>query len=390
MKKISAVFFLAFLLLSLLDAQDRIAGQIPIRSRYYEVYAAEDTGKPISDELESRFDVYNRLFRFDPVLLPAPLKVRVFYDKAEYDAYITARLGSNRPGAVYLHYNQTERRELIIHQNSPEKDRMLPHQAFIQYMRAFIPYPPAWMREGFSVYFNTLKYSRTGSNTGELTYEENLAWLETVKSQVDNLPSLDSVLLADTMGAPDHFQSFSWALVSFFLNSGSTDYFRTLAECIMVLSPNATATENSLAVKRRIDLWTKRDTFEADCKSYFKARKTFAELIAEGEVAYNAKEKVEAELSFLAALIQRPSHYAPYYYLGLLAYEDKNYETAEQYYHSSLDYGADKALVFYALGINAASAGKNAEAVSYLQQAVVASPERYRVRAERLIERLIK
>jgi hypothetical protein len=389
MKKISAFFFLAFLLLSFLNAQDRISGLTPIRSRYYEVYAAEDMGKPVSDELESRFDVYNRLFRFDPIRLSTPLRVRVFYDKTEYDAYITARLGGTRPGAVYLHYNQADRRELIIHQNSPEKDRMLPHQAFIQYLRAFIPYPPAWMREGFSIYFNTLKYSRTGSNAGELTYEENLSWLETVKSRVDNLPSLESILLADTMGTPDHFQSFSWALVSFFLNSGNGDYFRTLVECIMMLSPNATAAENSLAVKRRIDLWTKTD-LEADCKSYFKARKTFAELIAEGEAAYNAQEKVEAELSFLAALIQRPSHYAPYYYLGLLAYEDKNYEAAEQYYRSSLDYGADKALVSYALGINAASAGKSADAVSYFRQAATASPERYKARTDRLIERLIK
>ncbi|MDR1902276.1 MAG: hypothetical protein LBQ88_08370 [Treponema sp.] len=390
MKKISAVVFLAFLLLSFLNAQDRNPGRTPIRSRYYEVYAAEDMGKAVSDELESRFDVYNRLFRFDPALLPAPLRVRVFYDKAEYDAYITARLGSSRPGAVYLHYNQPDRRELIIHQNSSEKDRMLPHQAFIQYLRGFVPYPPAWMREGFSIYFNTLKYSRTGSNAGALSYEENLSWLETVKSQADNLPSLESVLLADTMGAPDHFQSFSWALVSFFLNSGNTDYFRTLVECIMLLSPNATAAENSQAVKRRIDLWIKRDAFDADCVSYFKARKTFAELIAEGEAAYNAKEKVDAELSFLAALIQRPSHYAPYYYLGLLAYEDKNYEAAEQYYRSSLEYGGDKALVSYALGINAASAGRNADAVSYLQQAAAASPDRYKARAERLIERLIK
>jgi tetratricopeptide (TPR) repeat protein len=85
---------------------------------------------------------------------------------------------------------------------------------------------------------------------------------------------------------------------------------------------------------------------------------------------------------------QRPNHYAPYYYLGLIYYEEKSYDLAEEYYRSSLEYGADEALVSYALGLNAASAGRNIDAVSWLQKASAADPARYKSRADELIGRL--
>jgi hypothetical protein len=44
--------------------------------------------------------------------------------------------------------------------------------------------------------------------------------------------------------------------------------------------------------------------------------------------------------------------------------------------------------VYYALGVNAASAGKTREAADYLKQAAAASPDRYQEKAESLIRRL--
>jgi tetratricopeptide (TPR) repeat protein len=262
---------------------------------------------------------------------------------------------------------------------------MLAHQAFIQYFRAFIPNPPAWMRDGFAIYFNTLGFD---GKSGELHYEENLAWLETVKNLGDRAPSLQAVLLADSGGIPENFQSVSWALVSFLLNSGGENYFRALTETFMVLSPAASAAANGEAAMKRLSLWVDPETFTADYRAYLISRKTFAELIEAGQKAYGSKDPVSAELNFINALNLRPAHYAPYYYLGLLAYEERNYDMAEQYYRSALQYGADPALVRYALGLNAASAGRTVEAIDYLEQAAAASPERYRSRVESLIRRL--
>jgi hypothetical protein len=369
------------------------AQEVQVKTAHYEVVSDMGDGEALSKELESRFTVYHRLFRFDPASASFPLRVRSFRDRDAYDNYISARLGGPRPGAVYLHYNQAERRELVINRGGADEWRMLPYQVFIQYLRAFIPNPPSWMREGFAIYFSTLVFSETG----EIKYEENLSWLETVKRL--GPPGPREILLADKRGpgggpggiqsiGQSNFQSLSWSLVSFFLSSGMQDYFRAVTESFMVLSPAATAEENSEAVMARISLFSGMEDLERDYRNYISSRKTFAELIGEGQKAYAGRDLPAAELAFLEAMDQKPAHHAPYYYLGLLSYEEGNYDMAESYYLSAANYGADRALVLYALGVNAASAGKKKEAVDYLRQAAAASPDRYREKAESLIAKL--
>jgi tetratricopeptide (TPR) repeat protein len=336
-------------------------------------------------ELELRFEVFNRLFGFDASTFTAPLKVRAFGNKADYDAYIQARLGSTRNGAVYLHYNQRDRRELVIHRGSPEESAVLPHQAFIQFLRAFVSNPPAWMREGFAIFFSSLRFD---PRADKLNYTENLAWLELVKNLGDKVPPPEAILLADSRGMPEHFQPLAWSIVSFFLNNDKNIYSRTLTEIFMTLAPTATAQANAETVVRRIAIRTDMETFRRDYNSYIAARKTFAELLKDGEAAYAQKDSVTAELNFQEAKNQNPAHYAPYYYLGLLAYERQMYDLAEQYYRSALQYGADSSLVNFALGINAASAGRNDEAIRCLEQAAEASPARFGQRVGDIISRL--
>jgi tetratricopeptide (TPR) repeat protein len=356
----------------------------PVRSEHYVVMSDVGDGAAVSKEMESRFAVYNRLFRFDPAAGSLPLLVRVYRNKDSYDNYISARLGGTRPGAVYLHYRQGDRRELVVHRGSPDENRTLPYQSFVQFLRAFAAYPPSWMREGFAIYFSTL----IADETGELKYTENLSWLEAVKGMDERALSPETILLADQRGFPPNFQSLSWALVSFFLGSGKEEYFRTMTESFLLLSGTATAAENSSAVMNRISRWNPPEDFSRDFTGYLAARKTFTELIEDGQRAYAARDLIGAEMSFLSALDQKPNHYAPYYYLGLLAYEEGAFDMAAEYYRSALEYGADAALVYYALGVNAASAGKTREAIENLGKAAAASPERYREKSESLIQRL--
>ncbi|MDR1949550.1 MAG: hypothetical protein LBQ38_09165 [Spirochaetaceae bacterium] len=354
-----------------------------LRNFYYHVVSdgGSADAAALARELELRFNVFNRLFRFDAASLASPLKVRAFKDKEAYDTYVSARLGSSREGAVYLHYNQRERRELVIHRGSPEESRSLSYQAFVQFIRGFIANPPAWLRDGFAVYFSTITYN---SASGELAYEENLSWLETVKNLGDAAPAPEAVFEADIRGFPSHFQAMAWSLVSFFLNSGNEDYFRTMTELFMVLSETDGARENAEVVFRRIQ---RHDSaaFRKDYLAYLASRKTFGELIREGQNAYALQDLPAAEQRFIDALNQKPANPVPYYYLGLLAYEKHNYDLAENYYRSALQYGADDALVRYALGVNAASAGRFAEAKGYLEQAAAASPERYKSRVEGIL-----
>ncbi|MDR2097280.1 MAG: hypothetical protein LBP37_02030 [Spirochaetaceae bacterium] len=391
MKKIVGPLLFAAALTAPLMAQYDIVSsptRVEVRNQYFNVVSDGGSydAETICREMELRFDVYNRLFRFNPAALSGPLKVVAFSNKADYDSYVMSKLGSIRDGAVYLHYSQPDRRELVVNRGSPEEARMLPHQAFIQFIRAFIPYPPSWMREGFAIYFNTLKFD---PETRELSYEENLSWLETVKSMGMRQASLESVFLADINGMPEYFQPISWSIVSFFLNSGGNgDYFRAITESFMLLSPAKSAGENSELVLNRLTNWNSLETLHTDYNNYIASRKTFVELIEAGQQAYTARDLENSEAYFLAAMYQKPTHYAPYYYLGLLAYDKNEYDIAETYYITALQYGADSALVKYALGINAATAGKNEEALAYLEEAVLESPERYKERAESIMTRL--
>ncbi|MCL2479827.1 MAG: tetratricopeptide repeat protein [Treponema sp.] len=367
------------------------------KTDHYELYAengAENGLPALGKELELRYDVYNKLFRFGA--LSSPLRVRVFIDPQQYDDYVQARLGTTRAGAVYLHYNQAERRELVVLQGSPETASMVAHQSFIQFLRGHISNPPSWMREGFAIYFNSIKFDPV---TETLDYEENLAWLETLKGLGDKILHPREIMMRDTIVYSESaassttagiysrdFQICSWALVSFLLNSG--DYFRTLTESFMVLSPTATAAENCSLAMDRFSSWADLDQMDTDFFTYIDSRKTFTELMDSGRYYYDAGNSMNAEMAFMSALDLRPTNYAPYYYLGLIYYDEKSYDMAEDYYKQSIEYGADEALVSYALGVNAASAGRSGDAVTWLQKAAELNPDRYKTRADDIIQRL--
>jgi len=341
-------------------------------------YEASAAVPALRTELENRFNIFNRLFRFDTQRLSAPLNVKVYGGKEAYDSYILERLGETKAGAVYFHYNQPERRELVIHHGATGNASMLAHQAFVQYLRAFIANPPSWLLEGFAVYFSSLRDN-----------EENLLWLESVKNLGEKRPAPEAVFLADITDAQidrEEFQITSWALVSFLLNSGR-DYYRILTDSLMLLSPDASAAENSLPLEKRFVLWNDIETLDRDFRSYLDSRKTYRELIEEGRKAYSQGDYMNAELSFLLAMDQRPSEFAPYYYLGLLYYEGKDYAEAEKYYLASLERGAAEALINYARGINAAAAGRPQEARELLQKAA-ARDQRYRARVEELLKKI--
>ncbi|MDR2150203.1 MAG: hypothetical protein LBO67_05210 [Spirochaetaceae bacterium] len=364
-----------------------------VLSDHYQVesYISQEDATLLSQELESRFVMYNQLFRFVPKGAKTTLRVTAFDSKEAYDTYLTAKLAGSHPdGAVYLHYSQENLRELLINRGTDAEMRLLPNQAFIQYLRAFVPYPPTWFNKGFSLYYYTLSYDpvRAGTDSstpGPLVFEENLTLLESVRSMVNSMPSLKTLLL-DGSPSPE----LSWALVSFFLKSGNTDYLRTLTECFMILDKSASTQENTEKVLERIAQYTDWDAFERDFKVYINSRKTFNELINEGLRAYGEHDLIRAKNAFVAARDQQPAHYVPYYYLGLLAYDAKEFDAAREHYETSFikSGGTDTAMIALALGFNMAAAGRNSEAIVWLQKAAAIDPEQYTTRVNDLIRRL--
>jgi hypothetical protein len=290
---------------------------------------------------------------------------------------------------VYIHYDRPEKRELVINRGSAEEAAMVAHQSFIQYLRAFIPNPPSWMRDGFAILFSSLRFDPAGE---ELIYDENLAWLDRVKKLGASAASPRIILLADTEeyapGSIDNFKPLAWALASFFMNYEAETYFRALAEMFMVLSPEAGAGENSQAAARRLTLWTDFDSLAEDYQNYLDSKKSFAELIEAGQKAYGEGDGEGAERLFAQARSMRPDHAVPYYYQGLLAYDAKNFAQAEDMYNAALYNGAEAALVHYALGLNALAAGRSADGIRWLEEAAAAEPARFGEKAQSIINRL--
>ncbi|MDR0401328.1 MAG: hypothetical protein LBH51_10380 [Treponema sp.] len=365
------------------------------RSAHYEIYGGDAAAaERIAAGLEGCFEIFSRLFRFKA---PSPLRVRLIPNPAAYDDYVAGLLGEKREGAVYLHYRRENSRELVINNGPaaggsvPAADSWnwaVPYQAFVQYLRAFIPSPPSWIQRGFALYFSGLSFS----GGREISYREHLSWLGMVKA--GPLPPVREILLADAEysgaegPAAPAFDALSWSLASFFLNSGNEDYFRSLLECFMLLNPEAGAAENSRILTDRLGEWNGFENLDRDYRAYLDSRRTFSELMDLGRRAYLSGDGEAARPFFLEALDLRPGHYAPYYYLGLGAYGNGNWEEAERYYLQSLEGGADRGPVYYALGLNAAAALNRDRAREYLDAAVQADPSRYREKAESLINRL--
>ena len=362
-----------------------------VEGAHYRIFSdgGETDAAALLQELELRMDFYSRFFRFEQERIAGPLQVRAIADTGTYETYVRSRLDQAPPGAVYIHYSRPENRELVINRGSGAEAAMVAHQAFIQYLRAFVPNPPSWMRDGFAIMFSSLRFDAA---LEELAYDENLAWLDTVKKMGGGAAPPRLILLADTAeysgGSIDNFKPLSWALVSFFLQCDDENYFRALTEMFMVLSPDADAAENSLAAAKRLTLWTDFEALAVDYQNYLAAKKSFAELIAEGQEAYSGGDWEGAEQRFARARLMRPDHAVPCYYQGLLAYRSKEFARAEELYIAALYNGADAALVHYALGLNAVSAGRAADGIRWLEQAASAGPDRFGEKAAAIIGRL--
>jgi len=368
-----------FVLAAVVFAQNMTNESAPVTadSVSYEIIYDGAEKEEIAGQMETLFEAYNRLFRFDPAMAANLIKVRIFDDTGMYNDYIKSMLGSFVPGAVYLHYAQSDRRELVI--NRGNEGQALVYQAFIQFFRTFVSQTPAWMLEGFAEFFRGLSFS----DEGELVYRENLAWLKTARG-IKAQPG--DILLAE--GGGKDFQAIAWSLASFFVNSGKDEYMRSLTDSFMTLSDSGTAAENTQAVMKRILLGSTAEKLASDYHSYLDSRKTFTELITEGQKAYSMGDRAGSELLLREAMELDREHFLPHYYLGLLAYDAQNFIAAQQYYLASIERGADQAPVLYSLGLNAAAAGKNAEAIDFLKKAGQAAPARYRTMTENIILRL--
>jgi tetratricopeptide (TPR) repeat protein len=367
----------------------------PAEGKHYLVRSSlgPDRQAKLLARLEGLFELFNRLFRFDDARLPGKLVVHEFDSKANFDAYLLQAAGETRGDFVYLHFPSAQKRELLLYpKDGREFSASLAHQAFVQFLKAFIREPPLWMRDGFAVYFENVTWNEA---RGSVVALENLAWLETVKSlkAKGSLITLERLLTAgpeEARSAVEVFYPESWAFVSFLADGKAEDFGRLLWETLVTLGPDATLEDNQRAFQKRLVDWYGMAATEKAFAAYIDERRTYPELVALGIDRFGKKEFDNAARAFGEAASLDPMAYVPPYYLGLVAYSKGQYAEAETLFRAALDRGCDLATATYALGLNAIARGLNDEGAAILAQAAAASPDRYKVKVEEILKRLGK
>lgn len=363
-------------------------------SRHYTVWSDAGTADAakLASTLDGLFGVFNEYFRFDDTKLRAPLTVRMFSAKAGFDAYLQKVIGEAKDDFVYLHYPTVERSELVIFRKPAGDDfnASLAHQAFVQFLKAFIHEPPLWMREGFAVFFEK---TRLDPVSGTVVYAENQAWLETVKllKSQDRLFPLSELMLMTADQARDGLDVFypqSWALVAFLTGSTDRRYNRLIWDSISLLQADATLEANQTTVHDFFLRWHGAEAAGADFMSYLDAQKTFAELVTSGVRSYGDKDLETAAKVFAQAMAKNQTSYIPPYYLGLIAYARGDYALAEEYYLDAMTLGSDAPITNYALGINAYASRRFQEASGWLKKAMEGDPDKYQAKAGEILSRI--
>jgi tetratricopeptide (TPR) repeat protein len=346
----------------------------------------------LASTLESYFALYDSYLHFDPAILTSRLQVRAFATKAAFDAYLTQVIGSTKDDFVYLHYPTLERSELLIYAKDDAEDYelSLAHQAFVQFIKAFAPGAPLWLREGFAVYF---EQSRFDAATGVAAYAENLSWLETVKSYrtEQSLISVGDFLSLSADEAKQKLQVFypqSWAFVAYLLESSDKASNRFLWDIVSKLARDKDADATQSAVYALAKTWPGIDALSAGFDGYLEQKRTFPEMVSYGISLYNDKNYEEAAKVFKAATEVNKANHVPFYYLGLIAYYQKDYAMAEVDYQQSLSLGCDPGIANYALGVNAFVMGRSEDARSYLALAKEAAPAEYGSKADEVLARI--
>ncbi len=365
-------------------------------SENHQVYSDESKScaVEISQKMEASLKLFNELFHFDLSDVPSKFRVRIFSEKENFDIYLQTIIAETRTDFVFISYKDLARSEMVGFQREEiELNASLMHYGFIQYLNAMIPHAPLWLEEGMAAY---LEYSKYDPFTESFTWQPNLIWLESLKTILKGektagpLPISELIVMDKTSAQEkiDVFYPTSWGLVHFLMSSSDSRYNRIIWDSISALDENLSLTENSLRVKQKAFSWVKDDRLQKDFQAFILSLKSFNELVKEGIEFYGNDQIAEAENSFKKTFELRTDNYIPYYYMGLIKYERKDYQEAHKYYSQALELGIEPGLINYALGVNAFADKRYTLAENYLKQAKAIDTETYGDKADSLLKRI--
>jgi len=370
-------------------------GIVQIMTNHYRLFyeGSEEEAKLFGQKLEAGLELYNSVLHFDLNKLAIKLKVRIFATKESFNNYLKNVIKETKDDFVYIHYTDLGKCEMVGFLKSNESDlhAALLHQGLVQFLKAYVATPPLWLQEGLAAFFEQAQWS---ASTRSFSLPTELVWLTTLKRLVKggtegNLIPFDTFLVLDKFSAQGQLTVFypqAWGLVYFLLNSSERNINRILWDSIAALDPSATLMENSTRVKEKAFGWYGLSKLENAFKDYYTNLKSLSELVAEAINLYSINELDKAQALFLQVKERSKDSYIPYYYLGLISYGKKNYADAESYYLKARSLNAPKALISYAMGVNAYADNNFDKAVLYLNEAKKEDPTKYAEKVNQVLE----
>ena len=348
----------------------------------------------VAKKMESALTLFNSILHFDISAMQSQMKVTIFETKDAFDDYLENTIGKTRKGFAYIHYSDMSKSELVGFKREQQTlfDSSLIRQGLIQFLQAFIPSPPVWIREGSAAYFEGARWNE---ETESFVFRPNLIWLSSLKSIIkgdEKMPLLlAEMLFMDTESVESKINTFypqAWGMVSFLIDSDIKSYNRIFWDSLSSLSSSSTEKENSQSVADKAFKWVNQIKLRNDFNSYLADLKTFNELITDGVSEYSRGDISSAASIFLKAMVLESKSYIPFYYLGLISYDQKDYVQAETHYTKAMSFGAEQSLTNYALGVNAFAANRFNQAVNYLTIAKQDNPADYGDKVDSLLRRI--
>ncbi len=359
------------------------------------------------EEVSRAFTSFHRyyadFFRFADQSGTSLLRVVILPDRDSFETYIQNRIGERRSGFIFLKYAKKELSELVLYPSlsaSGETLRgfdafagpVLLRQLYLQYLYAHVSEPPLWVRDGFQACFETLNWD---SQTGAVRETSGEPWLESAKSSYADsqkrLPA--SAILSAVTGSYEavRFYPQAWAFATFLKTTENPEYQRFLYETFIILGNNGRYNDSSLqentdSVKIRFVRFFDAAEADENFAVWLSGKYTFNELIQFGVTLYNSGEYAAAGKRLREAALIRPQDPLVSYYLGLVAYSEKNYEEARTRYIQAQQFGAEASTVLWALALNAWSSGDMAEAKKHLLSVKETNPGKYGERADKLLQ----
>jgi tetratricopeptide (TPR) repeat protein len=399
MKKNTALFTFLSVFLALCGAENTKT----FASGHYLVVCPEQYQgvEALADSFNAEWNYFNEFFCFGSSPDVPVCRVIIPADKAEFDKYISDRIGETRNQPVFLKYSDASLSELVLVPGTAVSSSAFPGQAlnrqlFLQYLYSFVSEPPLWIRDGFQAYFENISWDSAG---GKISNAEVSPWLETAKNlaQSENARIPVDGLLSALTGSYDssRFYPQSWAFVSFMLGTEKQTYQRFFHEACLLVGGSGTFNggsqkENTELLRNRFMQFHSADSADADFTQWLSGQYTWNELFQSGVTAYGQGRYAEARATLMNAAKIRANDPFLLYYLGLISYAEKKYTESETWYRKALAQGGDVATINWALGLESFADKRYQESRVYLETAKSANPAKYGEKADKLINSMPK